>query len=170
MPQSLPDMFARGQRTGRRKTTRGRPEQTPGRTRHRSTVALSGVPLFAGFSKRHLQALADAADDVAFRPGERIVEQGNPGETLFVLLEGQAKVVRDGKVRTRLIPGDFFGEISVLDAGPRTASVVAETPVSALRLFRRTVLKMIESEPQLALGLLEGIAHRIREVDRSLSR
>jgi CRP-like cAMP-binding protein len=167
MPQSLPDMFARG-RGGKAHATR--PEQRPARTRRRSTVALAGVPLFVGFSKRHLQRLADATDEVSFRPGESIVEEGNLGETLFVILEGQAKVVRGGKVRSRLVPGDFFGEVSVLDGGPRTASVVAETPVAALRLFRRTVLELMESEPQLALSLLEGIARRIREIDRSLSR
>jgi CRP/FNR family transcriptional regulator, cyclic AMP receptor protein len=167
MPQSLPDMFARG-RDGKAHTTR--PEQSPTRTRRRSTVALAGVPLFAGFSKRHLQHLADATDEVVFHPGVAIVEEGNLGETLFVMLEGQAKVVRGGKAQTRLVPGDFFGEVSVLDGGPRTASVVAETPVAALRLFRRTVLELMESEPQFALALLEGIARRIREIDRSLTR
>ncbi len=128
------------------------------------------MPLFAGFSKRHLQHLADATDEVRFPAGASIVEEGNLGETLFVVLEGQAKVVRGGKIRTRLVPGDFFGEVSVLDGGPRTASVVAETPVAALRLFRRTVLELMESEPQFALALLEGIARRIREIDRSLTR
>jgi CRP/FNR family transcriptional regulator, cyclic AMP receptor protein len=167
MPQSLPDMFVRG-RGGKAHGTR--PEQSPARTRHRSTVALAGVPLFTGFSRRHLQQLADGADEVVFRPGEAIVEEGNPGETLFVLLEGQAKVVRGGKTRTRLVPGDFFGEVSVLDGGPRTASVVAETPVAALRLFRRTVLELMESEPRFALSLLEGVARRVREIDRSLTR
>jgi CRP/FNR family cyclic AMP-dependent transcriptional regulator len=166
MPQSLPEALVQG-----RKTPAHSPSaQPPTRTRRRSAVALSGVPLFSSFSRRHLHRLADSADDVAFRAGEQIVEQGNLGETLFVLLEGQAKVVRDGRVRARLVPGDFFGEISVLDGGPRTASVVAETPVSALRVFRRTLLEMIGSEPRLALGLLEGIARRIREIDRSLTR
>jgi CRP/FNR family transcriptional regulator, cyclic AMP receptor protein len=166
MPQSLPDMLAQG----RRQRAGPRPEQAARKTLRRSTVALAGVPLFAGFSKRHLKRLAAASDEVRFRPGERIVEEGNPGETLFVLLEGQTKVVRGSKLRTRLVPGDFFGEVSVLDGGPRTASVVAETPVAALRLFRRTVLELVESEPHLALSLLEGIARRIREIDRSLTR
>jgi CRP/FNR family cyclic AMP-dependent transcriptional regulator len=167
MPQSLPDMIVRA-RGGKAHETR--PEQSPARTRRRSAVALAGVPLFTGFSKRHLRHLADATDEVVFRPGEAIVTEGALGETLFVILEGQAKVVRGGKVQTRLVPGDFFGEVSVLDGGPRTASVVAETPVAALRLFRRTVLELMESEPQLALALLEGIARRIREVDRTLTR
>ena len=166
MPQSLPDMIVRG----RRERPGGAPEQAARKTLRRSTVALAGVPLFTGFSKRHLQRLAAATDEVRFRRGETIVEEGNPGETLFVMLEGQAKVVRGGKVRTHVVPGDFFGEVSVLDGGPRTASVVAETPVAALRLFRRTVLELVESEPQLAISLLEGIAHRIREIDRSLTR
>jgi CRP-like cAMP-binding protein len=166
MPQSLPDMIV----GGRRRRAGARPEQSARRTLHRSTVALAGVPLFTGFSKRHLQRLAAETDEVRFRAGEPIVEEGNPGETLFVLLEGQAKVVRSGKLRTRLVPGDFFGEVSVLDGGPRTASVVAETPVAALRLFRRTVLELVANEPQLALSLMEGIAHRIREIDRSLNR
>jgi CRP/FNR family cyclic AMP-dependent transcriptional regulator len=165
-PQSLPDMIA----LGRRRRPDARPEQAAKRTLHRSTTALAGVPLFSGFSKRHLQRLAAETDEVRFRPGEGIVEEGNPGETLFVLLEGQAKVIRGGKVRTHLVPGDFFGEVSVLDGGPRTASVVAETPVAALRLFRRTVLELVSNEPQLALSLLGGIAHRIREIDRSLTR
>src|SRR4051794_34752933 len=108
MPQSLPDLFARQSRTA---TPGRRPEQAPRRTKRRSAVALAGVPLFAGFSKRHLGKLAEAADEVTFRTGERIVEQGNPGETLFVIVEGQAKVVRDGKTRARLVPGDFFGEV-----------------------------------------------------------
>jgi CRP-like cAMP-binding protein len=167
MPQSLPDLFARQSRTA---TPGRRPEQAPRRTKRRSAVALAGVPLFAGFSKRHLGKLAEAADEVTFRTGERIVEQGNPGETLFVIVEGQAKVVRDGKTRARLVPGDFFGEVSVLDGGPRTASVVAETPVAAVRLFRKTVMDLIQQEPQLALRLLEGIARRLREIDRSLTR
>jgi CRP/FNR family cyclic AMP-dependent transcriptional regulator len=166
MPQSLPEALLQG----RKAPSQSPSAQPPTRTRRRSAVALSGVPLFSSFSRRHLHRLADSADDVAFRAGEQIVEQGNLGETLFVLLEGQAKVVRDGRVRARLVPGDFFGEISVLDGGPRTASVVAETPVSALRVFRRTLLEMLGSEPQLALGLLQGIARRIREIDRSLTR
>ena len=167
MPQSLPDMFVRG-RGG--KAHRTRPEQSPARTRHRSTVALAGVPLFTGFSKRHLRRLADATDEVVYRPGEAIVEENALGETLFVILEGQAKVVRGGKVRTRLVPGDFFGEVSVLDGGPRTASVVAETPVHVLRLFRRTLMRLIADEPQVRMRLLDGIVRRIREVDRVTKR
>ena len=166
MSKSLPDMAAREFR-GRRDTKR--PEQGPRRTIRRSAVALSGVPLFTGFSKRHLRHLASEADVVTFPAGVRIVEEGLRGEALFVMLEGQAKVVRGRRTLGRVVPGEFFGELSALDGGPRTASVVAETRVVAVRLFRHTLLDLIAGEPVLALKLLEGMAKRIRGLERSLS-
>jgi CRP-like cAMP-binding protein len=63
-----------------------------------------------------------------------------------------------------LVPGDFFGELSALDGGPRTASVVSDTPMEVLRLFRHTLRRVIEEEPALAMGLLEGLARRLRQV------
>jgi CRP/FNR family transcriptional regulator, cyclic AMP receptor protein len=126
--------------------------------------ALRAVPLFDGCSKRQVRRLAREADVVGFEPGRRIVEEGQTGEALFVVLEGSARVVRDGREVGALIPGDFFGELSALDGGPRTASVVAETPMETLRLFRHTLRKIVEDEPGLALGLLEGLARRLRQV------
>jgi CRP-like cAMP-binding protein len=76
-------------------------------------------------------------------------------------------VVRKKRTVAHLLPGDFFGELSALDGGPRTASVVAETPVRVLRLFRHTLMKMIKDEPQVAMKLLDGIVRRIRQVGRA---
>jgi CRP-like cAMP-binding protein len=64
------------------------------------------------------------------------------------------------------MPGDFFGELSAIDGGPRTASVIAETPMQVLRLFRRTLMALIKDEPQVSLKLLDGITRRVRQVDR----
>jgi CRP/FNR family transcriptional regulator, cyclic AMP receptor protein len=122
------------------------------------------VPLFDGLSKRHLRRLAREADVVEFGPGRPIVVEDQPGEAIFVVLTGTARVVRAGRKVGALIPGDFFGELSALDGGPRTASVVPETPVEVLRLFRHTVHTLIEQEPALAMGLLEGLARRLRQV------
>lgn len=133
-------------------------------TLRRSVGALSGVPLFDGFSRRHLRRLAAEADVVAFDPGRAIVEEGQAGEAMFVIVGGSARVVRHGKRVATLIPGDFFGELSALDGGPRTASVVPETPVEVLRLFRHTLRKMVSEEPGLVFGLLQGLAHRMRQV------
>lgn len=134
-------------------------------TLRRSVAALAAVPLFDGFSKRHLRRLAGEADAVEFGPGRAIVEEGQAGEAMFVVLAGTARVLRAGRKVGTLIPGDFFGELSALDGGPRTASVVPETPVEVLRVFRHTLRKMVEREPALAMGLLEGLARRLRQVN-----
>jgi CRP-like cAMP-binding protein len=130
----------------------------------RALAALSTVPLFDGFSRRHLRRLASEADVVRFGPGRAIVREGEAGEAMFVVLSGSARVERGAKKLATLVPGDFFGELSALDGGPRTASVVTETPVELLRIFRRTLHGMIDEEPMLAMGLLEGIARRLRQV------
>jgi CRP-like cAMP-binding protein len=122
------------------------------------------VPLFDGFSRRHLRRLAAEADVIGFEAGRPIVEQGQAGEAMYVVLGGTARVVRAGRKVGALIPGDFFGELSALDGGPRTASVVPDTPMEVLRLFRHTLRKMVEDEPPLAMGLLEGLARRLRQV------
>lgn len=143
-----------------RRSLRRRPQATL----RRSVTALAAVPLFDGFSKRHLRRLAREADAVVFEPGHPIVEEGQAGEAMFVVLSGTARAVRGGRRVGALIPGDFFGELSALDGGPRTASVVPDTPMEVLRLFRHTLRKMVEEEPALAMGLLEGLARRLRQV------
>lgn len=131
-------------------------------------MALSGVPLFTGMPRRHLQRLAREADELTFGPGETIVQEGMLGETLFVVLEGHAKVTRGGRRVGQVVPGDFFGELSALDGGARTASVVAETPMRVLRLFRRTLTGLLRENPQLAIKVLEGVVRRVREVQRRI--
>ncbi len=84
-------------------------------------MALAGVPLFADLSRKHLQRLAKEADEQSFGPGGTIVEEGNAGETLFVVLGGDGKVVRGRRKVGEVLPGDFFGELSAIDGGPRSA-------------------------------------------------
>jgi CRP-like cAMP-binding protein len=136
----------------------------PRGTLRRSIAALEGIPLFDGLSKRHLRRLARDAEVVEFGPGRAIVEEGQAGEAMFVVLTGTARVLRARRKVGLLIPGDFFGELSALDAGPRTASVVPETSVEVLRLFRHTLHDLVAEEPALAMGLLEGLARRLRQV------
>jgi CRP-like cAMP-binding protein len=127
-------------------------------------TALETIPLFDGLAKRHLRKLAEEADVVRFKPGRPIVEEGQGGEAMYVVLSGTAAVVRGRRSVARLIPGDFFGELSALDAGPRSASVVAETPVDVLRLFRHTLQALLQTEPALVFRMLEGLARRMRQV------
>ncbi len=141
-----------------------RPEQPAKRTRRQNEVALAVVPLFVGLSRKHLRRLAAEADEQLFRPGQTIVQEGMAGETLYVVLEGQAKVTRGKRKVGQVVPGDFFGELSAIDGGERTASVVAETPMRLLRLFRHTLVEMVKTEPDFSVKLLDGMIARVRQI------
>jgi CRP/FNR family cyclic AMP-dependent transcriptional regulator len=130
---------------------------------------LARVPLFEGLSRRHLRRLAQHADVTSFRRGEFIVRQDQAGGTFYVITEGEAKVVRRGRSVGTLEPGDFLGEIALLDGGPRTADVIALTPVTAIRVFKRAFDRMVAQEPGVAAKILAVVARRLREAERSLS-
>ena len=163
MSQSLPDMLSRG--SGRPAVGR-RPEQPIRRTQRQTATVLAGIPLFSGFSKRQLRRLAGDTDELMFEPREAVVREGDLGETLFVVLEGEGKVVRGGRKVGAMLPGDFFGELAAIDAQPRSATVVAVTPLRVLRLFRRHLMALVKDEPQVTLKLLDGIVRRLRQVQR----
>ena len=107
---------------------------------------------------------------MSFPAGTTIVEEGLLGETMFVVTSGEAKVVRGKRRLGTVRPGDFFGEVALLDGAPRSASVVAETPIVAIRLFRRTLLKMLEAEPQLSLKILDSLVRRVRALRDDLAQ
>lgn len=136
----------------------------------RLEVALAAVPLFEGLSKRQLKRLASAAEVVNYMEGHSIVREGEDGDSFFVVLAGQAKVVVNGRTVARALPGDHFGEISLLDGGPRTATVLTETPMTMLMITRKGFQKALEDDPQLTISLMESLARMIRRVDRSLAR
>ncbi len=151
-------------------------ERSPSRSRRsdrplgrRGADLLGQVPLFDGLSRRHLKKVSEHADEVSFRPNEAIVEAGQPGGTFFVIVEGEAKVVRGSRVISRVGPGEFLGEISLLDGGPRTATVVAETPVVAIRIFKSSFDKVVAQEPSVAAKILVVVARRLREAQRTIN-
>ena len=136
----------------------------------RARDALAQVPLFAGMPPRFLKRLADKMDEQRFMEGATIVRQGEPGDTFYVIIEGEAKVKdANGRVLSRLIPGDFFGEISLMDGGPRTATVVAETNMTALALSRKDFSALLRSEPKVTVGLLKHAAALLRRLERPAS-
>jgi CRP-like cAMP-binding protein len=165
MSQSIPDMFLRDRSSLSRKP---RPEEGARRTRRQTTTALAGVPLFAGFSKRDLERLAEETDVVSFKPGQAIVQEGMLGETMFVVLSGEATVMHGQRKLSSVRPGDHFGELAAIDGAPRSASVVATTPVVAIRLFRRTLFRLLKAEPQLSLKILDAMVVRLRDLSTSL--
>lgn len=116
---------------------------------------------------RFLKRLGDKVDEQRFMEGATIVRQGEPGDTFYVIVEGEAKVKdRNGRTLSRLIPGDFFGEISLMDGGPRTATVVAETNLTALALSRKDFGALLQSEPKVTVGLLKHAATLLRRLER----
>jgi CRP/FNR family cyclic AMP-dependent transcriptional regulator len=133
-------------------------------------AVIAAVPLFESLSKRHLRKIAGLTSTVEYNSGDTVIQEGEPGDSFFVTVSGQAKVVSGGKTLHRLIPGDHFGEISLLDGRPRSASVVAETPLSLLRLTRASFLRLVKEDADLARALLASLARMVRRVDRSLAR
>jgi CRP/FNR family cyclic AMP-dependent transcriptional regulator len=136
----------------------------------REQKALARVPLFSGLSSRHVKRLADSMQEVRYMEGAPVVKEGQEGDSFYVILEGEVMVVgADGTAVNRLQPGDFFGEISLLDGGARTATVTTETPVTMLELKRAEFLRMLEDEPDVAVKLLSHTASLLRRAERSLA-
>jgi CRP-like cAMP-binding protein len=136
----------------------------------REQQSLARVPLFSGLSSRHLKRLADSMKEVRYMEGAPMVRAGEEGDSFFILLEGEASVVDEsGNVLNRLLPGDFFGEISLLDGGVRTATVRSDTRVRALELKRNQFQRMLRAEPDVSVKLLGHVASMLRRMERSLS-
>jgi CRP-like cAMP-binding protein len=131
---------------------------------------LAQVPLFSHLSRRQLKRLADSATEERYMEGARIVRQGEEGDSFFIIVEGQARVAnRSGKTVNELLPGDFFGEISLLDGGVRTATVVSETPMRMLVLKRNAFRKIVSEDSAVAVKLLEYAAALLRRLERPVA-
>jgi len=127
------------------------------------TDVLKNVPLFARLSRRQLRNVLGQTSEYEYGQGDVIVKDGTQGHTLFVLIDGRARVVKGSRTVARLSAGDFFGEIAVLDRSPRTASVVADSPLTCLVLHREDLRKVLADEPEVAWSLLGALASRLRE-------
>lgn len=136
-------------------------------THDRRAELLAGCPLFKGIDPDGLASLAERATSVDFPAGHVIARQGEIGTGFFVIVDGRVRIVRDGIVVARLEPGEFFGELSVLDRMPRNATVAAEVPTSCLALASWDFEKILLEQPALTLAILRGVAARLREVTES---
>ena len=133
-------------------------------THDRRVELLAGCPLFKGIDADGLAALAERATQVDFPAGHVIARQGEIGTGFFVVINGQVRVVRDGKFVATLGAGEFFGELSVLDRMPRNAMVAAEVPTTCLALASWDFEAVLLEQPALTLAILRGVARRLREV------
>jgi CRP-like cAMP-binding protein len=128
---------------------------------------LGEVPLFRGLAKSHLRKIADASGLLRFDEGQEIVKEGVVGSFCFVIVEGSAKVVRDGRTLKRLRSGDFGGEMSILTGAPRVATIVADSPTECLTLSASALRAVLQQEPLIAVRMLTRVAERLADVQRS---
>ena len=124
---------------------------------------LREAPVFAALPEEVLARILAEGEERSFRHGELIVHAGDSGHELHVVLEGSVNVERAGRVVRALAPGALFGEIAILDGGPRTADVVAVGDTRILSVPREVIRSVLESEPRAAWELLGVLARRLRE-------
>jgi flavin reductase (DIM6/NTAB) family NADH-FMN oxidoreductase RutF len=124
---------------------------------------LSDAPVFGALPPEQLERLVAAGTERTYEDGETIVRTGEPGNELYVVLEGQVRIERAGRTLATFGAGDVVGEVAVLDGRPRSADIVAAGPVRCLAVPREVLRAAIEAEPQVAWELLGVMASRLRD-------
>lgn len=126
---------------------------------------LSAIPLFADAGRKQLGTIAELCTEVDVQVGDVLCREGGPGHEFFVLEEGSAAATVRGEQVAVFGPGEFFGELALLDgSGPRTATVTVQTPAKVLVLTAAEFHRLLESEPMVAVRLLPAIGRRLRAV------
>ena len=119
------------------------------------------APLFARCSRTEMKEIVKLADEIDLREGKEMTREGSPGREFFVLLEGTADVKKNSRKVNTLGPGDFFGEIALVSHAPRTATVVATSPVRALVITDRSFRRLLDDSPQVKTKVMEAMAMRL---------
>ena len=119
------------------------------------------VPLFEECSRKDLAEIAAIADEIDLREGKELTKEGRPGREFFVLIEGDADVKKGSRRINRLGAGDFFGEIALVTRRPRTATVVATSPVRALVITDRSFRSLLEHQPEIQSKVMSALAARL---------
>ena len=125
--------------------------------------SLRDVPLFAELKARDLKRLADSMQELSYAPGKQVVAEGKGGVGFFVILDGAARVTQGGEERGMLKPGDFFGEMALIDGDDRMASVHAEGELRCATMTPWTFRPFVKDHPDVAWALLTTLVKRVRE-------
>lgn len=126
------------------------------------------MPLFATLDDGELQDVGRHADEVAVPASTTIVTQNAVGNSFYVIVDGRADVMRDDQKLAELGPGDFLGEMALLEDLPRSATVVTTVPCRLLEMHRRDFSTVLDDAPHLARKMLAIMAHRLRDADEKL--
>jgi CRP/FNR family transcriptional regulator, cyclic AMP receptor protein len=125
--------------------------------------ALRATPLFSLLSDRELRLVLRSTRAVTFPPGATVIKQGQRGQGFFVITDGTAKVTQDGTELATLGAGSYFGEISVIDGGPRIASITAQSPVSTLEISPGAFNRLVDREPMIAQSIYLELSQRMKD-------
>jgi CRP-like cAMP-binding protein len=139
----------------------------------RAEALLANIPLFKDVPSHRLHAIAQLAHRNTFRAGETVITMGELGSTLHVIRSGRMNVIRESAgseplVLASLGPGEFFGELSLFDRGPRSATVIAAEDAETLSLGRADILDILNRYPEIALAFLSSLCERLRTTDNLL--
>ena len=126
---------------------------------------LAGVPLFKGLNRSELEAVLRSSDEVDHAAGRPIVREGTSGVGFHLILDGTATVSQGDRSLRSLGPGDYFGEIALIDGEPRSASVTADTPVRTLSVASWNFRPLLEEHPRITVKLLLEMCRRLREME-----
>ena len=124
---------------------------------------IASVPLFTGFNRREIEAVGRLMDEVDVQDGRVLMREGTAGREFFIVISGTVRVERNGRKINELGPGDFFGEIVLIDRGPRTATVIAAEPCRLLVLDIGGFRTLVSKYPSVQGKIMKALAERLRE-------
>ncbi len=131
---------------------------------------LARVPIFANCTPEEISAVVSVAQEAYYQPGQIIVTQGTPGQAFYLVLAGRVEILRDGTSLGAFGSGDFFGEMSLLDQAPRSATIRALDQTVCLMLSSWDFKALLEKHPSIAIKLLEVLSRRLRVADERIGR
>jgi CRP/FNR family transcriptional regulator, cyclic AMP receptor protein len=126
---------------------------------------LRGVPLFVGLDDHELKAVGALCDEVAVPAGHELTHEETFGDEFYLILEGEVRIHRAGATLRTMGPGDFLGEIALIDHGRRTASATAATDCRLLVLAHREFHSLLDAQPDIRVHVLEALARRVRQLE-----
>jgi CRP/FNR family transcriptional regulator, cyclic AMP receptor protein len=128
-------------------------------------AVLAALPLFAQISKRQLRKIAELARVTDYDTNAVVMHEGDPGDSLHVVLSGRARVL--GKPRARILKtGDYFGEMALIDGAPRSATIAADGELQTMRIPRKPFMRLVDREPSIGVAMLQELAGRVRRLEK----
>jgi CRP-like cAMP-binding protein len=124
---------------------------------------LRKVPLFAALDRKDLETLSHFVREQSYEPGQTIVKEGDKGHGLYIIKDGKVSIRKGNRAIRQMGPGDFFGEIAILDDGPRTADVVADSRTDCLTLSSWETRPLLMQSSGMSYAMLREVVRRLRD-------